>query len=683
MHLEIIAAGERGHKYPTVSGTAYTGGKMGLPGWRHPVVVDLSGMRIPENIPLLTDHQNTTGTRIGMVQARINGANLDIDGQILGTSDAAAQIVAQAQAGGDWQLSIGASAEEAELVPGGSMRIVNGQEHSGPFYHVKKSVLREVSVVAVGADAGTRLKIAAHFALEMKGASMSWEEFLAERGVDPETASDEELAKLREEFDSMQGADEEKDGVKASGTAGTKPPATKTPRSVQASGATDITATVANATQDAIRAERQRVTAIQATCAGEFKQIEATAIAEGWSKEQTDAAVLKEIRASRPQTAPGMIIGGGESQRDIMASLEAATLMQGGMRGDDLIEKKLHTEKTVEAASKMRGFGLQRLLIEAAQMNGCSVRYARDDLPSVLRAAFSTTSLPGILSNVANKFLLRGFMAVESGWEKIAATRPVSDFKTVSSYRLTGDMKFQKVAPGGELKHGSLGEESYTNRARTYGRMLSITREDIINDDLSALTSVPQGLGRGAATSLNEIFWTAFMDNATFFAAGNNNLETGAGSALSIDGLTAAVTAFLNQVDGDGLPLAVSPKFLLVPNALETYAKQLMSSMQLNETTTANKAKPVDNPHAGQYEVVRSSYLSASAITGNSTTAWYLLADPLDVPTIEVAFLNGQRTPTVEQAEADFNTLGIQMRGYFDFGVSKQDYRGGVKSAGA
>jgi hypothetical protein len=68
---------------------------------------------------------------------------------------------------------------------------------------------------------------------------------------------------------------------------------------------------------------------------------------------------------------------------------------------------------------------------------------------------------------------------------------------------------------------------------------------------------------------------------------------------------------------------------------------------------------------------------------GYSTDFWYLLASPTDLPVIEVAFLNGIETPTVEQADASFSTLGIEMRGYFDFGVKKQDYRAAVKSKNA
>ena len=51
--LEIIAAAKDGkHK---VKGLAYSGGKMRLFGWSRPVVVDLSGMNIPSDVPLLTD----------------------------------------------------------------------------------------------------------------------------------------------------------------------------------------------------------------------------------------------------------------------------------------------------------------------------------------------------------------------------------------------------------------------------------------------------------------------------------------------------------------------------------------------------------------------------------------------------------------------------------------------------
>ena len=108
-----------------------------------------------------------------------------------------------------------------------------------------------------------------------------------------------------------------------------------------------------------------------------------------------------------------------------------------------------------------------------------------------------------------------------------------------------------------------------------------------------------------------------------------------------------------------------------------------MRDTEVRDTTSSTKYT-TGNPHAGKWRVVRSSYLSNSAMAGAySTTAWYLLANPQNLAFIEACFLNGNQSPTVESADADFNTLGIQMRGYHDFGVAKQEYRAAFKSKGA
>ena len=88
--------------------------------------------------------------------------------------------------------------------------------------------------------------------------------------------------------------------------------------------------------------------------------------------------------------------------------------------------------------------------------------------------------------------------------------------------------------------------------------------------------------------------------------------------------------------------------------------------------------------HAGQYQPVVSPYLgSAAGLTGHSDTAWYLLGNPEDIAIVQVAYLQGLRTPTIEGGETDFNTLGMQWRTFWDFGVAMQETRGGVKSKGA
>jgi len=195
--LLIEAASDDGAN-PKVMGVAYTGGKMKLPGWRYPVVVDLAGLEIPETVPLLTNHENRTGSRVGVVRARVEDDALVIEGEILSTNGQARGILEQARAGADWQLSIGAEVQEAELVRG--EREINGQVQSGPFYHVKKAILREVSVVAVGADLSTRMKVAARFNL-YEGEKMEFEKWLEERGINAASLDEDKMAELRAAFE--------------------------------------------------------------------------------------------------------------------------------------------------------------------------------------------------------------------------------------------------------------------------------------------------------------------------------------------------------------------------------------------------------------------------------------------------------------------------------------------------
>jgi hypothetical protein len=101
-------------------------------------------------------------------------------------------------------------------------------------------------------------------------------------------------------------------------------------------------------------------------------------------------------------------------------------------------------------------------------------------------------------------------------------------------------------------------------------------------------------------------------------------------------------------------------------------------------STTDNAGIPDGNPFAGLLEVAVSPYLGATiGLTGNSDTAWYVLAGPGDFSVVEVAFLNGRNTPTIETGDMDFNMLGLVQRCILDFGIAFLEPKGGVKSAGA
>ena len=348
--------------------------------------------------------------------------------------------------------------------------------------------------------------------------------------------------------------------------------------------------------------------------------------------------------------------------------IEAAFALQGGLPN---VEKQ-YSVQTLEAAAKIqRTTSLGEVLLSAAEEGGYtgSRRISAATLRPILAAAWATHSISGILSSTVNKFLLAGFNGVEGSWRSISSVRSVNDFKTLTSYRLNGGFKFEKVANGGELKNAGASDESRTISAETYGIMTSVTRTDLINDDLGALTAVPQRIGRGGALKLNDVFWASFQDDSAFFTTARNNKKNTAG-ALSLANLKAIATMFRKLKDPDGNPVAVEPRVLLVPADIELAAAEIMGSSLL---VGGSSAAPDRNVLAGRYQVVSTSYLS-------SAEDYYLLASPADLPVMEVAFLNGVQSPIVETAEADFNTLGVQMRGYFDFGVARAEYLAGVKA---
>ena len=682
---------------PKVVGVAYSGGKMSLPGWRHPVVVDLAGMEIPESVPLLTNHENKTDSRIGLISAAVRNNALEITGEIVSDSRDAADIIAQGKAGADWQLSIGADVKECELVKGS--REVNGQEVEGPFYHIKKSSLREVSVVAVGADAHTNMKVNAKFNLvNQEGEAMNNKsETKRVSAVSTPNANDAVPPEKKPEPEQKPGNPANKPGEPANkpGESEKKPDnaekkpeqaaAEATPPAIQAS-AGDVAATAREAAQNAVKAERERISAIQAICDGEFPEIEREAIAGGWTPEVVTKKVLETIRAERPAANVNISVKTAPEGGELRKTIEAAMCLRVGVSADQL--EKSYGAKTVEAGMAEMDMPLKQLLIECMKLDG--IPYSRGFDNETIRAAFSSVSLPGILSNVANKKLLQSYEAQPIIAMKLCSTGDLNDFKENDRFRLTDVGDLLPIAADGEIKDGGLIEESAKNQLDTYGKKFCLTRKMIINDDLGAFMKVPTAMGNRAARLIDQLFFSRLLSNPAqadgkaLFSTNHKNLLSGASSALSSDSLKKAIQLFLDQVDADGQPISVEPKYLLVPTALKHLAIELTQGATLIMSGTDNAVRPALNVLSDEnLQVISSPYLGNSAYEGSSQTGWYLFGDPKTVDTWEIGFLKGKRTPTVERGETDFNTLGLWFRVYFDLGVREQDHRGMVKANGA
>lgn len=686
-----IAAAEDGKpaKRPTFAINAYNGGTLRVGHFFRPVVIDLSGLRASQTLPILLDHDATQ--IVGQaISVKVGARSINLTGMVTGDDEPAQKVLTHAKNGFKWQASVGVQVDKLEVVAENTTVKVNGQSFTGPILVARQGRLGEVSFVAVGADESASARVAAH----TKEVGMEFEQWFQAKGFDPAALTDEQRATLQAAYDAEVAAEQAEPQDKDQGKGGGTVNATGAANTDTDGERQDVIANLAEYRKQQA-AESKRIADIRAAC-GKHPAIEVKAITEGWSVEKTELEILRAERPKAP-AAGGSSNGQPNSSHVIEASLALSHGVPVKTVEASLPEKEREPVLNAAMSAQYRGVGLHFLMdrvIHAAGVTFAGDRKSNEYIRAAFQAdrqivaagGFSTVSLSGILSNVANKHLLAAYQAVASVVSDIAREVDTNDFKEFKSYRMTGKGQFQEVGPTGELEHVELQEEEFSNQLKTKGALLALTRQMMVNDDLNAFFQILTILARMAAIAREKALFTEILANpSSFFSAGNANFFDGADTNLQISALTTAVQMFWEQKDANGDPILIAPDRLLVPPALKVIADQLFKDTMVNETTTANKPKINSNPHAGNYRPVASPFLgSKQSLTGNSDTAWYLLASPESGLAIaEVAYLRGRRQPTLESAETDFSTLGMQWRGYFDFGVAMQDKRAGVKSKGA
>jgi phage head maturation protease len=673
--VEITAAADGEKKLPTFSFHGYTGEPMNLKGFFNPVIVDLAGAQVADPITALMNHDDEQ--IVGQGSATVDETGVRATGTVMSEDANAQKLATLSKNGFKWQASIGAAITRREFLEAGKKASVNGREVTGPMVIARESLIDEISFVRRGADSKTSAAVAASRSpgkvTDMEPKFVSW--LQANGYADVDGLNAQQLKPLKAQWEAEIASHD------------------TTPRDLNQVFATK-------------KAETQRQSEITAVAqeflddnpflsAEDISNVELRAqraIADKTSAKDFHYDLLVSVQAKQSHGPYRPYIPGSPKLNSRV--LEAAVCMAGRLEGHE----KMFDDQTLQAAHDQfrNGIGLKQIFLLCAQQNGHHANYAGDVTIEAQRAAFGMTApnriqaagfsglnISNVLSNTANKFLMEGWNAIDMTPMRISAVRPVRDFKQITTVSLTGDLMYDKVSATGEIKHGTLADLTYNNQADTYARMLAITRKDIINDDLGALTAVPRRLGRGAALLLNDIFWTEWLVlvSANFFVSGNNNINTGAAD-MTLGGLTATETIFMNQTDPDGKPLGIQPAIIVVPTALKAAATALMSPGQNLFVTGASATIPNVNVYAGRFRVESSPYISNSSYTGNTAVGWWMIANPSDLPLIEIAALNGRVEPVVETADAEFNVLGVQMRGYSDVGVTRQEKRAGVYADG-
>ena len=684
--IEASAADNKGPR--RFRGLLYNGGPIKVKGYPVPVVVDLAGIYgTDKGRPMYCEHDEER--LVGHYDTfENNGRTLAVAGAFSVPGEDSARVLKAHDDGFPWKQSIEAMPEKSfiEPVQSGQTVQVNGRQIAGPVLVARRSRLIGGSVVARGADDDTTIKIAASAAnpKQVEGVAMKFLQWVEALHLDAAQLTDQQTVALRAKFDAEEAA-AIKGGLATGGTVDPSIPIFDV-EEIRASYSDHMAAIEAEFSEHDGKIGAKAFAEIRTKATETARGLRTKALKEKtpavvFESELIKAAADVRVSLARAERPKGPAIHSATADFEPVA-IEAALCINAGLPS---LEKAFKPEALDAGHALNRRYGnlgLQGAIIMAAQSNGyanpvhrITTGNARELLSYAfpIRASFSPVSLPGIFSNVGGKFLVDGFGDVEQVWREFAAIRNVSDFKTVTSYRLLDDMAYEQLGPAGEIKPGKVSEESYTNKAKTYAKLFSLTFEDIKNDDMGAWDSLRSRLGRGHGLKLNRVFWASYLDDAEFFTEARGNLIN---LAIGASGIAAAVLALDSRKDNANNPIDVGgQQILLVPSALEPTAKTWYVSQEIRDTTTSTKA-PTTNIYQNTYRPVKSRYLTAPA-------SWYLVPVRAgDMAPMEVCFLDGVETPVIESAEADFSTLGVQFRGYGHFGVVKKEWRTSVKSTG-
>lgn len=326
--------------------------------------------------------------------------------------------------------------------------------------------------------------------------------------------------------------------------------------------------------------------------------------------------------------------------------------------------------KLSDNGKRFSGLSLIEIGRELLTQRGVDIRgMSRDQIAT--RAMLTTGDFPYILANVANKTLRQAYEAAPQTFKPFTRMVTAPDFKTIARTALGDSPTLEKVNEHGEYKYGSVSEARETYAIASYGKIVALTRQTLINDDLSAFTRLPEMFGRAAADLESDTVWgiitanAALADSIALFHASHGNLPSGA--AISVAQLGVCRAAMRVQTGLDGRKINVTPRYLLVPAALETIAQQFTSQAY------AASASSSINPFAGALQVLAEPRLDTA-----STTAWYMAADPAQIDTIEYAYLEGNQGVYLETKDG-WEIDGVEFKARLDFGAKAIDFRGLVK----
>lgn len=438
-------------------------------------------------------------------------------------------------------------------------------------------------------------------------------------------------------------------------------------------------ATVADLKAEARAFEAERQTEIRELFAIVESRPDAQRFTDVRDRCLVDASVTVDLARDRLLTEMGKgvepIAGsqrvepGAMDERETMRTGAAAALLHRAMPSQHAM---------TEQARSFRGQNLVRMAEEVLRANGMNTRGMTPSEIAV-KALHGTSDFPAILEQVVTKTLRDAYAAAPRTFLPWTRRATLPDFKEVSRVQLGGAPNLQRVVEGGEYTYGTIGEGAEKYRVQKYGRLVAITWETIVNDDLGAFTRLPSMFGRSAADLESDIVYGILTSNPQMNAVGKagqpgyiaaSALFDATRGNLGTTGVISETTLgemrekMLMQKGIEGRFITVQPEFLIVPPALQTTAqKQTALPIQPNKAADAN-------PFYNALSLIVEPRLQA-----DSSSKWYGAASPNAVDTIEYAYLEGTEGVFTETKQG-FEVDGVIVKCRHIFGAKAIDHRG-------
>jgi hypothetical protein len=453
---------------------------------------------------------------------------------------------------------------------------------------------------------------------------------------------------------------------------------------------------IKNAVARALKQDQLRRREIQAAC--KTVGIE-RAIADALCESGVSVNVARQRILERMATTPlgqasgdGVRVTASEDDKFFSAVRDGLLLRAQSSSG---VKRSLVGDKPTAGAEDFRYSSLARTAEHFARRMGAPVeRMAPKDIalvamghtPTIDRLRIqrsdntwhTTGSFANLLLDAANKTLLAGYEEAEFTWNIWARTAPpVADFKNVNRIRFSESPSLEMVPELGDYPEGKMSDARESYKVEKFGSIFTVSWETIVNDDLDAISRIPAMQGDAARRTQNAKVYEVLTSNplmsdtvALFGAHASGTNTSNAAAAPSVTTLNTAFTAMRRQKGlNSAVTLNLTPRFLIVPVEYEATAMELFSSTSYNAANNNEGVRNIYGPGGG-----RTLTIVADAVL-TSATQWYLAADTARIDTVELAYLQGEESPVLEN-EWDFAKDCYRYKIRQTFGVKAIDWRG-------